>query len=67
MTDEHGLPCGPGDALGLPFHNGEAVKFDSMTCGFGMVTDGGGGSKVFPVSVSLMYSIVHPRWSHLHL
>ena len=50
-TYAHGLLYGSGDGLGLPIHYGEAVQFDGMTCGVGMVTDGEGGSKVFPVSV----------------
>ena len=49
--DEHGLLYGPSDALGLPIHYGEAFKFDGMTCGVGMIINGGGGSKMFLVSV----------------
>ena len=38
-SDEHGFLYGPGDALAHPIHYGEAVKFDGMTCGVGMVID----------------------------
>ena len=48
---EHCFHCGLGDALGLPAHDGEAVQFDGMICGVGMVINGGWGPKMFLVSV----------------
>ena len=50
-SDVHGLLSGPDDALGLPIHYGQIVKCDGVTCCVGMVKDGGGGPKVFPVPI----------------
>ena len=41
---------GPGDALRLPTHYVGTVQFDGMTCGVGMVINGGGGPMMFLVS-----------------
>ena len=32
-SDEHGILYGPGDTLGLLFHNGEIVQFDGIIHG----------------------------------
>ena len=50
-SNAHGLLNGPDDALGLPIHYGKVVKLHGMTCGVGMVIDGGGVPEVFPISV----------------
>ena len=72
-SDVHGLLYSPGDALGIPIHYGEAVKLDGMTYGVCLVIDGEGPLRcslyLSPnfLLVSPMYSILHPRWSHLYL
>ena len=72
-ADKHGLLYGPGDALGLPIYYGEAVKFDGMPCCVSMIINGEGALRcslyLSPkvLSVSPMYSILHPRMSHLYL
>ena len=40
--DKYDLLYGPGDALGLPIHDGETVQLDAMTCGVDMVKIGEG-------------------------
>ena len=46
--DEHGLLDGPCDVVQLSSHYGEAVHTGVMTCGVGMVIDGGRCPKIFP-------------------
>ena len=46
--DKHGFLDGPGDAMCLPVHNGEAVHADLVSCGLAMLVNGEWGSELFP-------------------
>ena len=45
--DEHGLLYSPGDGMGFPPYNEEAIHIDGVSCGLAVLVNGGEGPKVF--------------------